>query len=138
MDGATVERQLFATPCNPKKKIQRTKEEATDAMKETKTAGSCGEISVVSTVAESSMAAEKEIHEIKNFAAIVDQYDDCNALVVDEAGILLVLTGTACPRSSSQPAIKELRQEFIIVVPQTKTTPEPSQKSGEQPQPPRP
>jgi len=51
---------------------------------------------------------------------------------------LLVLAGTACPRSSSQPAIKELRQEFIIVVPQTKTTPEQSKETGAQPQPPHP
>jgi len=54
------------------------------------------------------------------------------------ACVLLVLAGTACPHSSSQPAIKELRQDIIIVVPQSKTTPEPSQKSGEQPQAPRP
>ncbi|WP_395734219.1 hypothetical protein [Prosthecobacter sp.] len=51
---------------------------------------------------------------------------------------LLVLAGTACPRSSSQPAIKELRQEFIIVVPQTNTKPKESQDLGTQPQPPRP
>ncbi|MBB5031565.1 hypothetical protein [Prosthecobacter vanneervenii] len=54
------------------------------------------------------------------------------------ACVLLVLAGTACPHSSSQPAIKELRQDIIIVVPQTQTTPEPPQKSGEQPQPSRP
>jgi len=51
---------------------------------------------------------------------------------------LLVLTGTACPRSSSQPAIKELRQEFIIVVPQTNVPPEQPLHPGDQPQPPRP
>ena len=51
---------------------------------------------------------------------------------------LLVLTGTACPRSSSQPAIKELRQEFIIVVPQTNATPEKPLHPGDQPQPPHP
>ena len=51
---------------------------------------------------------------------------------------LLVLTGTACPRSSSQPAIKELRQEFIIVVPQTNIPPEQPLHPGDQPQPPHP
>jgi len=51
---------------------------------------------------------------------------------------LLVLTGTACPRSSSQPAIKELRQEFIIVVPQTNATSERPLHPGDQPQPPHP
>ena len=54
------------------------------------------------------------------------------------ASALLVLTGTACPRSSSQPAIKELRQEFIIVVPQTHVTPEQPLHPGDQPQPPHP
>ena len=54
------------------------------------------------------------------------------------ASALLVLTGTACPRSSSQPAIKELRQEFIIVVPQTHVTPEKPLRPGDQPQPPHP
>jgi hypothetical protein len=51
---------------------------------------------------------------------------------------LLVLTGTACPRSSSQPAIKELRQEFIIVVPQTTVRPEKPLHPVDQPQPPHP
>jgi len=51
---------------------------------------------------------------------------------------LLVLIGTSCPRSSSQPAIKELRQEFIIVVPQTNVPPEQPLHPGDQPQPPRP
>jgi hypothetical protein len=51
---------------------------------------------------------------------------------------LLVLTGTACPRSSSQPAIQELRQEFIIVVPRINATPQQPQHPGDQPQPPRP
>ena len=51
---------------------------------------------------------------------------------------LLVLTGTACPRSSSQPAIKELRQEIIIVVPQTNVRPEKPLHPGDQPQPPHP
>ena len=54
------------------------------------------------------------------------------------ASALFVLTGTACPRSSSQPAIKELRQEFIIVVPQTHVTPEKPLNHGDQPQPPHP
>ena len=54
------------------------------------------------------------------------------------ASALLVLSGTACPRSSSQPAIKELRQEFIIVVPQTNATPEKPLHPGDQPQPPHP
>ena len=54
------------------------------------------------------------------------------------ATALLVLTGTASPRSSSQPAIKELRQEFIIVVPQTHVTPEKPLRPGDQPQPPHP
>jgi len=51
---------------------------------------------------------------------------------------LLVLTGTSCPRSSSQPAIKELRQEIIIVVPQTNVRPEKPLHPGDQPQPPHP
>ena len=54
------------------------------------------------------------------------------------ASTLLVLAGTACPRSSSQPAIKELRQEFIIVVPQTNATPEKPLHPGDQPQTPHP
>jgi hypothetical protein len=54
------------------------------------------------------------------------------------ASALLVLTGTACPRSSSQPAIQELRQEFIIVAPQINATPEQPPHPGDQPQPPRP
>ena len=51
------------------------------------------------------------------------------------ASALLVLTGTACPRSSSQPAIKELRQEFIIIVPQTNVPPEKPLHPCDQPQP---
>jgi hypothetical protein len=51
---------------------------------------------------------------------------------------LLILTGTACPRSSPQPAVNELRQEFIIVAPQTNAVPEQPQHPGDQPQPLRP
>jgi len=54
------------------------------------------------------------------------------------ASALLVLTCTACPHSSSQPAIKELRQEFIIVVPQTNVRPEKPLHPDAQPQPPHP
>jgi hypothetical protein len=54
------------------------------------------------------------------------------------ACVLLALTGTACPHSSSQPAIQELRQEFIIVAPQTNTTPEQPAHPSDQSQPPRP
>lgn len=94
---ATIERAVPAKLCKQKQKRQRTKEAASEVVKEAIHAASLDENLVGSTVGDFSVTIENEIQEIivrttKYLAAIVDNYDDCNVLKVHEAGSVDTLT----------------------------------------------